>query len=122
MVSGSVSLELLARTTPAVVMYRSTRMMYVLGHLLIRCRYLTLVNLLAGRELMPEFPFAKQNSRSVGQMTRWLDLWLSVEPERQSIIEELSTLRLDVAQPGGIARAATAILTPLNAPARKQAA
>jgi lipid-A-disaccharide synthase len=122
MVSGSVSLELLARSTPGVVMYRGTWMMCVLGHLLIRCRYMTLVNLLADRELMPEFPFVIQNSRCVGEMTRRLDEWLSAESKRQSVIEELSALRLDVAQPGGITRAAAEILAPLNAPAQKQAA
>ncbi|MGD9855704.1 MAG: lipid-A-disaccharide synthase [Planctomycetaceae bacterium] len=122
MVSGSVSLELLARDTPAVVFYRGTWMMCFLGHLLIRCRYMTLVNLLAGRELMPEFPFVIENSEAVGKMTRLLDGWLSCEADRQDVIDQLAELRSHVAEPGGIDRAVSAILRELRLARRQQAA
>ncbi len=122
MVSGSVSLELLARETPAVVMYRLPWLMVLLKMVLLRCRYITLVNLLAGRELMPEFTFLLQNSPAVGQLARVLGRWLSSESEHQDVVRELAELKGDVAQRGGIERAAAAILDKLERPAGKQAA
>jgi len=122
MVSGSVSLELLARETPGVVMYHGTRRMHILWQIFIRCRYLTLVNLLAGRELMPEFPFVIMNPDSAGAITRLLARWLSSEADRQDVVHELSDLKRAVAQPGGIERAAAAILDKLPSTLLKQAA
>ncbi len=122
MVSGSVSLELLARETPAVVMYRLPWLMVLLKIVLLRCRYITLVNLLAGRELMPEFTFLLENAPSVGQITRTLDRLLSSELERQDVVHALAELKGDVAQRGGIERAAAAILGKLEATRGKQAA
>ncbi|MBY0233058.1 MAG: lipid-A-disaccharide synthase, partial [Gemmataceae bacterium] len=54
-VSGSVSLELLYRERPAAVVYQHDPVSVLLGHLVLRSRYITLVNLLAGKELFPEY-------------------------------------------------------------------
>ncbi|MBX3439284.1 MAG: lipid-A-disaccharide synthase [Planctomycetaceae bacterium] len=122
MVSGSVSLELLARQTPAVVMYRSPPTLYPLGKMLIRCRYLTLVNLLAGREVMPEFPFVRSNSPSVDRMVGCLNRWLLRDGERHDAVRDLAELRRAVAQTGGIENAASAILNKLEPAKHKRAA
>ncbi len=122
MVSGSVSLELLARETPAVVLYRSSWMMAAFARVFITCRYMTLVNLLAGREMMPEFPFVTHTSRYVTQMSSILDTWLSSEPDRQAVIRDLSDLREAVAHPDGIERTAASILEQVEPRTTKQAA
>jgi lipid-A-disaccharide synthase len=109
MVSGSVSLELLARCTPAVVVYRGTLLFYVLVRLLVTCHYNTLPNLIAGRALMQEFSFIGHTAHHVRRMADILDGWIS-EPETQTAARRvLMRLRSRVAQTGGVERAAEAI-------------
>jgi lipid-A-disaccharide synthase len=109
MVSGSVSLELLARCTPAVVVYRGTLLFYTLVLLLVKCHYNTLPNLIAGRAVMPEFPFVGLTKLHVRRMADILDGWIS-EPETQTAARRvLMRLKNRVAQTGGVERAAEAI-------------
>jgi len=54
--SGSATLEVTATGCPMVVMYQSSRILWhLLGRWLIKTKYLSLVNILAGKELVPEF-------------------------------------------------------------------
>ena len=53
--SGSVSLELLYRGKPSAILYRHRWISIALAHLLKNVRYITLVNLLADKELFPEY-------------------------------------------------------------------
>ncbi|MCA8986840.1 MAG: lipid-A-disaccharide synthase [Planctomycetaceae bacterium] len=77
MVSGSVSLELLARQTPGVVLYKAGFVMGSLAKRLIKCRYMTLPNLMADREMMPEFPFMGNDREVVQKASGILNNWLS---------------------------------------------
>jgi lipid-A-disaccharide synthase len=54
--SGSATLEVAAVGCPMVIMYQSSRILWhLLGRWLIKTKYLSLVNILAGREMVPEF-------------------------------------------------------------------
>jgi lipid-A-disaccharide synthase len=54
--SGSATLEVAAAGCPMVIMYQSSRILWhLLGWLIIKTKYLSLVNILAGKELVPEF-------------------------------------------------------------------
>jgi lipid-A-disaccharide synthase len=54
--SGSATLQVAAAGCPMTVMYQSSRLMWhLLGKRLIRLTHLSLVNILAGKELVPEF-------------------------------------------------------------------
>lgn len=54
--SGSATLEVTAAGCPMVIMYQSSRILWhLLGWWLIKSKYLSLVNILAGKELVPEF-------------------------------------------------------------------
>ena len=54
--SGSVTLQVAAVGCPMVIMYQSSRILWHLaGRFIVKTRYLSLVNILAGRELVPEF-------------------------------------------------------------------
>ncbi|MAG93584.1 MAG: lipid-A-disaccharide synthase [Planctomycetaceae bacterium] len=114
MVSGSVSLELLARGTPSVVVYRGSRMLRLFGNIMVICKYITLANLIAGREIMPEFPFAGPMEATVEQMTGILDEWLSDPEAYERVRAEMQDLRDAVAQTGATRRAAEAILSRLG--------
>jgi lipid-A-disaccharide synthase len=115
MVSGSVSLELLARGTPAVVLYRGSWLMYVLVKLLVTCKYMSLPNLIAGRELMPEFPFVGRVALHADKMAAILDRWLADDRALAEVRKEMRRLRQAIVQTGGVERAAAAILMRLDA-------
>ena len=54
--SGSATLEVTAAGCPMVIMYQSSRILwYLVGWWLIKPKYLSLVNILSGKELVPEF-------------------------------------------------------------------
>lgn len=115
MVSGSVSLELLARATPAVVVYRSGPFHYWLGRMLITCRYISLPNLMADRRLLPEFVVLGDSRADLCAITGILERWLSDPATHRAAVTDLRQLRSEVAVPGATARAATAILEQLAA-------
>ncbi len=54
--SGSVTLEVAATGCPMVIMYQSSRILWHLaGRWIVKTKYLSLVNILSGKELVPEF-------------------------------------------------------------------
>jgi len=54
--SGSATLEVAAAGCPMVIMYQSSKVLWhLVGRWLVKTRYLSLVNILAGGELVPEF-------------------------------------------------------------------
>jgi lipid-A-disaccharide synthase len=54
--SGSATLEVTAAGCPMVIMYQSSRILWhLLGRWLIKSKYLSLVNILSDKELVPEF-------------------------------------------------------------------
>ena len=52
--SGTVTLELLLLDTPMVVAYRLSPLTYRLGRILVDIKYFSLVNLIAGKKVVPE--------------------------------------------------------------------
>ena len=110
-VSGSVSLEMMVRETPAVIVYRMGRVMIRIARLLKKCKYITLVNLLADRELFPEFATDKNPCQQVAQqVTDWLD-----DPAKaEAVREALREVKARVAQPGASERAANFVLAELG--------
>ncbi|MFB0525414.1 MAG: lipid-A-disaccharide synthase [Phycisphaerae bacterium] len=54
--SGSATLQVAAVGCPMVIMYQSSRILWhLVGRWLVKTKYLSLPNILAGRELVPEF-------------------------------------------------------------------
>lgn len=111
MVSGSVSLELLARKTPGVVLYRSHWGMYLLAQVLITCKFMSLPNLIAGQEIMPEFPSVGAPERDVRSMTAIISEWLSTPLSLERARNKLTSLYDETVIPGASAQAASAILS-----------
>jgi lipid-A-disaccharide synthase len=106
-VSGSVGLELLYRGKPSLVLYRVHWHGMLLAGLLKRCPYISLVNLLAGRELFPEFLTAGCPAEGMaGHVLRWLE----DRPAYAALCDELAALREREAVPGACDRAAVAVL------------
>lgn len=115
-VSGSVGLELLYRTKPAVVLYRVNAFYKFLHRLLIKCKYISLVNLLAGEELYPEFVTTGGCADTIaGHVLHWLN-----DPAaRDHLVSRLAELQARVAVPGACDRAAEFLVNSVASPTRR---
>ena len=65
--SGTIVLELGLHATPTIVTYQLTRLNYLLGRYLFRIRlpFYTLVNIICGKEVYPEFIHKKLSSETI---------------------------------------------------------
>ena len=109
-VSGSVGLELLYQGTPSVVVYRIGRLDLHVCRLFKTSRFISLVNLLAGRELFPEYLTDHCQAEA---MSRDILNWLNDPEAVARLREEMAGLRRQVAEPGACARAAEYVLETL---------
>lgn len=110
MVSGSVSLELLARRKPAVVLYGVGPINWVIGRILIGCRFISLPNLIADRLILPEFVLRTHDPQVIQQMTDHLAEWIADPSQFAKTRAELDALAKEVAQPGATQRAAQIVM------------
>lgn len=106
-VSGSVSLELLYRAKPTVIVYRTNRLLETFIRPLVKVKYITLVNLLADKMLFPEFC---GNACHAEEAAHALLHWLNDEKAFAATCRELLELRERTAEPGACARAAKRIV------------
>jgi len=72
--SGTVTLEVAYWNTPMIVMYNTNRVLYqLIGRHLIRTPYLSIPNIIAGREMVPEFmPYYTSTEPIAQQALEWL--------------------------------------------------
>ena len=105
--SGTATLETGWFGTPMAVVYRTSMLTYLIGRMLVRVPYIGLVNIVAGRKVVPEFvqgamtPEALRNE--VGRM-------LSDQAYAQSIRQGLSVIRKNLGGPGASERVARDVL------------
>jgi lipid-A-disaccharide synthase len=112
-VSGSVSLELLYRGKPSAILYRHHWVSIALAHLLKNSRFITLVNLLADKELFPEY-FG--TSCPAEMLANHVLRWMNDRAAYDALCSELAALRERVAVPGACERAAEAVLAMVRKP------
>ena len=92
--SGSATLEVAAAGCPMVIMFQSNRILWhLVGRWLVTTRYLSLVNILGGRELVPEF----------------MPYFNSIEP----IVEAIERLLKDAGQLARLSQSLTKLTEPL---------
>jgi lipid-A-disaccharide synthase len=85
--SGTATLEAAMCGTPMVVVYRASWISYLVGRRLVKVRHIALVNILAGREIVPELLQGDLTPRSLKDHV--ILLWRD-EVRRQSMRAELS--------------------------------
>ncbi|QDV54598.1 Glycosyl transferase [Rosistilla oblonga] len=110
MVSGSVSLELMARSTPAVVLYRVGRILKALASVLVSTKSMTLPNLIAEKTLFPEFVSAGDPEPVIREVVAAADRMLSEPEYLADLQQQLQTLRSKYAAPGASERAAAELI------------
>jgi lipid-A-disaccharide synthase len=109
-VSGSVGLELMVEALPSVVLYKIRPLDLWVARPFIKARFISLVNLLAGAEVMPEYLTAQDVS---DELAGWAETWLADPAERRKAAAALESLRDRVAVPGASDRAAERIAASL---------
>ncbi|MGI9472963.1 MAG: lipid-A-disaccharide synthase [Rubripirellula sp.] len=106
MVSGSVSLELMARRTPAAVVYRVGRFLHTIGRLMVHLDSITLPNLMGNRKVFPELVSVGRPEPAIDFLTQSVDAMLGDAFYYQGLLSSLDQLREKYAQPGASHRAA----------------
>ncbi len=88
--SGTATVEAAMMGTPMVVVYRVSPLTYTLGRPLVKVPHFAMVNLIAGREIVPELIQADFNATKVGECLRPI---LSGSPAREKMVAELAAVR-----------------------------
>ncbi|MGI5865346.1 MAG: lipid-A-disaccharide synthase [Myxococcales bacterium] len=109
--SGTAALEAGLMQRPFVVVYRVTLLTELVFKLFTRIQHVSLINLLAGRRLVPELlqrDFTPE--RVAAEVGRWLD----DEAAREELVRGLAAVRETLGPPGASARAAEAVVSLLR--------
>lgn len=108
--SGTVTLESAIAGTPTLAAYKVSRLSYAVGRLLVKTPFISLPNLIVGRELFPEL--LQERCDPVPLADKAL-AWLLPKPgdnPLESIRKELAEVRAALGPPGAAGRAADLIL------------
>ena len=105
--SGTASLECAIMDTPEVVCYKLSGMSYFITNLMNKSPFISMVNLIAGRMVVPEYLQNRVNQKNI--IDALLPL-LSDTAERKKMLEGMSEVRRSLGMPGVYDRAAEAIL------------
>ena len=95
--SGTATLEAALAQVPLVVVYRLSWLSWLIGRLLVRVKFVSLVNLLAGRLLVPELLQRACTSEAIAAQAGAL---LENGPARDAQLEGLQKLRGEIAPAG----------------------
>ena len=98
MVSGSISLELLGRRKPGMVISRVPTIGRFFSKFLMKCRFITLPNLIADDEVMPEFISNGDPENDIQKMTATLTDWLQNPQslaQRRAVMSDLADKATD---------------------------
>ena len=101
--SGTSTLEAALMVRPMVVVYRLAWLSYLVGRLLVRIAHFSLVNILAGRRLVPEL---LQREASPERMASELEKLLDDPAVREAQLEGLRAVRASLGAPGAPLRVA----------------
>ena len=130
--SGSVSLELMHHRKPTVIVYKMGRLISIAQLILMRTRFMTLVNLIAVKDIgkkswLPADPDSQSEDAQLMIMPEYLSTgdvsgpaanqiinWLNNPDQLQKRIDQLDALAIKYAKPGAVDAAADYILKTLR--------
>ena len=101
--SGTSTLETALMLRPMVVVYRLSWLSYLVGRLLVRIAHFALVNILAGRGIVPEL---LQREASPERMAAEIERLLGDREARDEQLAALRELRASLGEPGAPERVA----------------
>ncbi len=101
--SGTSTLETALMLRPMVVVYKLSWLSYLVGRMLVKVAHFALVNILAGRGLVPEL---LQGEASAARMSAEVNRLLDDPAAREAQLEGLREVRASLGEPGAPARVA----------------
>ena len=111
--SGTITVETCLLGRPMVVVYRVSPLTWLVGKLLVRVPFYAMVNLIAGRGVVPELI---QKDFTGPRLAAEVETLLDNREVREKMIRELGQVKMTLGRPGAIERAAEVILRTLNIP------
>lgn len=104
--SGTVTLECAWFRVPTVVLYKTSWITYLLGRLFVKVKHIAMPNVLAGREVFPEFI---QRDANDANLAREANRFLDDSARRVELREELDVIADSLGGKGAAMRAAESI-------------
>lgn len=105
--SGTATLECAVLGTPTIVMYRLSRLTYLLALKLVKVPFFSLVNIVAEKEVVPELIQRDVNGERIAAEVRKM-----IEPSNyERLTRELAEVRARLGEEGASRRAAEAIMS-----------
>lgn len=101
--SGTATLEAAILGVPMVIVYRVSPLSYLIGRLLVSTDYIGLVNLVAGREVVPELIQGAATAENIAATAIRI---IRDSTYRQSILKDLRMVRERLGKPGATRRVA----------------
>ena len=108
--SGTATLESAVLGTPVVVMYRLGRLTYEVARRIVHLPYFSLVNIVAGRKVVPELMQDQVTGKNIASAVREMLVPERYEQARQAMLE----VRRKLGDRGASRRAAEAIMATLR--------
>ena len=106
--SGTVTLECALENTPMIVCYKLSFISYFFAKILVKTRYISLVNLITEEEHVPELIQSKMTSKNIMKILP--ELINQKSETRRRIIDKYSKLKKLLGPPGAYSRAAELIV------------
>ena len=105
--SGTVTLECAWFRVPTVVLYKTSWITYLLGRLFVKIKHIAMPNVLAEREVFPEFI---QRAATPQNLAREASRFLDNTSRRKTLRTDLNQIAQTLGQKGAAPRAAKAVL------------
>jgi len=105
--SGTATLETAWFTTPMIVVYRTSPVTFWIGRMLVDIPYIGLVNIVAGKKIVPELI---QRRLTVGHVVDATNRILLESEYEQEMRKELSVIKERLGSPGASQRVAESVL------------
>lgn len=108
--SGTATLETALFKVPMVVVYKTGKLTYAIGRLFVRIRFFSLVNLIAGREVVKEL----LQRRLAGKIRREMEQITSNEDYRRKMLTDFDEIETLTGVPGSSSRVAASMINRLK--------
>ena len=109
--SGTATLETALLLKPMIIVYRLSRLTYLLARFLVRVDHIGMVNLIAGERVVPELVQDELKAERIIEESR---IVLDDQNVRAGVIEKLSKLRERLGSPGAAGRVAEMALAMMS--------
>lgn len=105
--SGTVTLEAALLGLPTVIIYKVAALTYFLGRFLVKIPHISLPNIVAGREILPELLQDAVNPGNIAKET----LKILEDPDtRRRVLQDLAEVKAKLGEAGAVDRVAKVIL------------